>query len=153
MITELKRGSDKVLFWGKSNKKYWPFSNFYPCSIFVDGKMWPSTEHYYQAMKTIIPEEIEAIRLQTKAFYARKMGREVRMVDNWDDIKNDVMYKVVYAKFNQISQCRALLLSTGDLSIHEDSPHDFYWGWRNHGADKLGQILVRVREELRQKMR
>lgn len=151
-IGELKRSKSQILFWGRSNKKYWPFSNFYPSPINLDGQIWPTVEHYYQAQKTTSEVDQKMIRLQSSAASARKLGQEVLLVPNWDEIKDEVMYKAVYAKFSQISTCRALLLSTSDAVIHEDSPHDYYWGWRNGGADKLGKILMRVREELRLKL-
>ena len=44
-----------------------------------------------------------------------------------------------------------LLLSTGDALIIEHSRRDRYWGdgGDGSGANKLGQILMRVRGELR----
>lgn len=149
-IGDLKRDPTEILFWGKSNKKYWPFSNFYPSPVWVDKKRWPTTEHYYQAQKTTIPKEQEAIRMQSKAWAARQIGREVKCIPNWDDIKDEVMLIAIRAKFTQNEVCRGLLLSTGDLPIHEDSPSDFYWGHRYGGKDMLGKILIIIRQELRQ---
>lgn len=55
----------QIKFYGrtKPNPKYWPFSNFYPAP-FVDsaGTIWPTTEHYFQAMK-FLPESM--IEVQT----------------------------------------------------------------------------------------
>ncbi len=47
---------------------YGELSNFYMCSINVNGKIWSSSEHYFQAMKFIYnPEYQEEIRLSRTA--------------------------------------------------------------------------------------
>lgn len=73
------------------------------------------------------------------------------MREDWDDIKDAVMYEAVFQKFTTHKELRDLLLSTGDKDIIENSPTDYYWGcgidgW---GENRLGKILVQVREELR----
>ena len=40
----------KVMFY-KENKPNGHFSNFYGSPIDIDGVVWPTTEHYFQAMK------------------------------------------------------------------------------------------------------
>lgn len=63
------------------------------------------------------------------------------------------MLDVVRAKFAD-EPLRALLLSTGEQLLAEDSPYDPVWGWRDHagaysGSNLLGRALMRVRDELR----
>lgn len=42
---------------------YYELSNFYPASFVIDGVEWPTSEHYYQAMKfPNCPEYIQLIR-------------------------------------------------------------------------------------------
>ena len=54
------------------------------------------------------------------------------------------------AKFIQHPDLREKLLSTGDAILHEDSPWDKYWGYaKGGGLDRLGKLLMQVREELR----
>jgi ribA/ribD-fused uncharacterized protein len=45
-----------ILFY-KSENPYYEFMNFYklPTPITIDGKLWQTTEHYFQAMKFYIP--------------------------------------------------------------------------------------------------
>jgi predicted NAD-dependent protein-ADP-ribosyltransferase YbiA (DUF1768 family) len=64
--------------------------------------------------------------------------------------KDLVMYKVVFAKFSR-EDLKAELLATGDEVLIEDALHDPYWGWgASHvGENKLGRILMTVRESLR----
>jgi len=146
--SNLSRREDKILFYGKKNK-YWPLSNFYPSRIFIDGKMWPTVEHYYQAHKSLDPLMIEDIRLTPHPAEAKKKGYEFKAREDWEEVKEKIMYKALYAKFTQNATCKGLLLSTGNLSIHEDSPTDIYWGWQNNGKDRLGILLTKIRSELK----
>ena len=61
------------------------------------------------------------------------------------------MHEAVLAKFTQHDDLRAALLATGEATIVEHTRKDRYWGDGGDGTGKnvLGQILMRVREELR----
>ena len=56
-----------------------------------------------------------------------------------------------WAKFSQHDELRAMLLGTGDAVLIEHTTKDNYWGDGGDGSGKnrLGQILMSVREELR----
>lgn len=143
---------DPILFYGQKSD-FGAFSNFFPATIWLDGKEWPSTEHYYMAQKTADPVKQEAIRQAPTPGKAKRMGREVELVPNWDEIKYEIMRRAVYAKFDQNEHLRFVLLSTGDRAIHENCP-DPWWGGGPHyphGRDWLGKVLVEVRGELREK--
>lgn len=43
--------------------KYRFLSNFWPCKVIFNGLEYPSTEHAYQAAKTLNPEERYEISL------------------------------------------------------------------------------------------
>lgn len=144
----VSREKEEILFYGKSNKHWWPLSNFYPSRIFLDKKMWPTVEHYYQANKSLDENLIEYVRLAPHPAQAKKRAYESPLRDDWHDIKEDIMYKALYAKFTQNKICRGILLSTGDRPIHEDSPTDRYWGFRNNGKDRLGILLIKIRSNL-----
>ena len=77
----------------------------------------------------------------------------LRIRSDWEDIKDCVMRRAVFGKFNQNSHLRDLLLKTGKCRIVEDSPRDSYWGIGKDGTGKnmLGQILQRTREKLTEK--
>ena len=78
-----------------------------------------------------------------------KAGRSLRkkeMVENWDEIKADIMLKGLRAKFKN-PELRKKLLATGNLPLHENSPTDMYWGIK--GKDMLGKLIMKVREEIR----
>lgn len=64
--------------------------------------------------------------------------------------KVEVMYSVCRAKFGQNAELSALLLSTGDKPLHENRL-DSHWGGGPsfpRARDLLGQVLMRVRDEL-----
>lgn len=146
----MSREPKKVLFYGKRDSgEYWPFSNFFPVKFYLDGKYWKSTEHYYQAKKTNNKCDQERICSAVTARAAKQMAQSVTLRGDWDKIKDDVMYRALKAKFSQCENCRRVLLKTKNWDIHEDSPTDVYWGWRNNGQDKLGKLLIKVRDELR----
>ena len=65
-------------------------------------------------------------------------------------LKDVIMYEVVRAKFSQNEDCKRTLLSTGRLPLIENAIHDPYWGWgcSRVGINKLGKILMVVRQEL-----
>ena len=84
---------------------------------------------------------------------AAQMGRQRTrpLRADWEKNKDDVMRRAVFAKFSQHADARAILLETGDAHIIENAPRDYYWGCgaKGTGQNKLGQILVEVREQLR----
>ncbi len=62
------------------------------------------------------------------------------------------MHEAVLAKFNQHADLRETLLATGNSTIVEHTVKDAYWGDGGDGSGKnrLGEILMRVREVVRQ---
>lgn len=131
------------------------FSNFAWYAIELDGKTWPTSEHYFQAQKFAgLPDE-EEVRQADRARTAAEMGRDRRrpLRADWNEVKDDVMRQAVLAKFTQHAVLRELLLSTGDATLVEHTVNDNYWGDGGDGSGKnmLGRILMEVREELREK--
>src|SRR6187397_1298724 len=96
--------------------EYGCFSNFSRHPIALDGKRWPTSEHYFQAQKFLDPKRREQIRRSSKPAQAASLGRDRRtpLRRDWESIKVDVMRKAVAAKFEQHPVLAALLLATGD---------------------------------------
>lgn len=69
-------------------------------------------------------------------------------VHRWKDL---VMFDTVLAKFVRNEDLKKELLSTGDQALVENAIHDPYWGWgASHvGENKLGRILMLVRQLIR----
>ena len=61
------------------------------------------------------------------------------------------MHEAVLAKFTQHAEIREILLGSGETEIVEHTENDAYWGDGGDGSgkNKLGQILMRVRQESR----
>jgi N-glycosidase YbiA len=132
---------------------YGAFSNFAAYPIELDGKTWPTSEHYFQAAKFVGTEhEAEILKARTAALAAR-MGRDrARPIRaDWEEAKDGVMLAAVRAKFTQHEPLRALLLGTGDATLVEHTYKDNYWGDGGDGSGKnmLGKMLMQVRDELR----
>jgi ribA/ribD-fused uncharacterized protein len=141
-----------VLFGGKGDDPaFRPLSNFSPAAFVLDGAEWPTVEHYYQAMKTEDAELREAIRVAPRPGKAKQMGRQLDLRAGWEEMKRDVMFAAVRAKFEQNEKHRALLESTGDREIHENRPDPVWGGGPNYpgGTDWLGEVLTDVRDLLR----
>jgi ribA/ribD-fused uncharacterized protein len=133
------------------------FSNFAHYPIRLSGGLWPTVEHYFQAQKFPDTDYEEAIRQAKSPAKAKAMGRsrKYRLRRDWETVKDGIMREAVLAKFTQHAEIRAVLLATGDAVIVEDSPTDAYWGCGSHGGgkNKLGRILMSVRDELRARQR
>lgn len=133
-------------------KRGWMFSNYSAHEVIALGELWPTSEHLYQAMKYIKddPEYAEKIRLASTPHEAKKLGqsRNHPIREDWEKVKNKIMYFVVLAKVTQNSDVEEELRNTGDRIIIEDSPYDYYWGCgkNNTGKNQLGKTLMKVRE-------
>jgi ribA/ribD-fused uncharacterized protein len=129
------------------------FSNFAPYPIKLDGKTWPTSEHYFQAQKFQDEGHREAIRTTKSPMIAARMGRDrkKKLPRDWESVKIDIMRRAVQAKFEQHDDIRKILLDTGDAKLVEHTENDDFWGDGGDGSGKnmLGRILVQVRETLR----
>lgn len=142
-----------IYFYGRTNP-WGEFSNFAHYPFELDGKSWPTSEHYFQARKFAGTPHEEAIRRAESPSKAAKMGRERSrpLRPDWEEVKDDIMRAAVWAKFTTHPVLAALLLSTGDEEIVENAPGDYYWGCGKDGTGKnmLGKILVETRTRLRE---
>ena len=142
-----------VIAFYSTRETYGAFSNFAPYPFELDGLRWPTVEHYFQAQKFAGTPHVEAIRQAPSPMVAARMGRSRArpLRSDWDQVKDEIMLRAVRARFAQHADLAALLRSTGDALIVERSRRDRYWGAGadGSGANKLGQILMTVRAELR----
>ena len=145
---------DAFLFWRG------PFSNFAPSPITLDcphshvPRTYATVEHYFQACKATSLEDHLQVANASDAKAAKRAGRVVRLRDDWEEIKYDVMVTALREKF-AAEPYRSKLLRTGASFIAEDSPYDFEWGVRDrdggyNGQNLLGRALMQVRTELQE---
>ncbi len=168
--------TDTVIKFYESKSDYYEFSNFYKApitfSLHPNEKplVFPTSEHAYQAAKFDDAEYIEIIRKaktpnQARIYGLQKTGggykwrtdmnptirsyQHVKMRADWNDVRDDVMQKIVDAKFSQNPALKKRLLDTGERRIIEDSK-DVHWGMKNgKGDNALGLILERARKRFR----
>lgn len=136
-----------------ASASYGEFSNFALSAVKLNGKRWPTVEHYFQAQKFAGAPHAEAIRKAKSPGIAARMGRDrsQKLRRDWESVKDSIMFAGVRAKFLQHSALRDLLLATADAKLVEHTDRDDYWGDGGDGSGKnmLGRILMKVREELR----
>lgn len=144
-----------IYFYGTREQPYGCFSNFSRHGFELDGLWWPTNEHYFQAQKFVTTDKLwfTKIREAKTPKEAAKMGRSRShpLRTDWNDVKDGIMEKGVLQKFTTHAELKKLLIATGSELIVENSPIDYYWGCGQDGSgqNKLGQILMKVREKLR----
>ncbi len=64
-------------------------------------------------------------------------------------MKDEVMLKAIRAKVEQHSEVKEMLLSTENAILVEHTENDYYWGDGGDGSgeNRLGKILMKVRDE------
>lgn len=96
----------------------------------------------------------ERIRETKSPMIAARLGRsrKVKIRDDWEEVKVDIMRMAVRAKILAHESLQELLLGTGDEMIIEAAGRDYFWGAGKDGSGQnwLGKILMEVREELRE---
>ena len=138
-------------------KQGWQFSNFSNHSVKIDGIDYPTTEHYYQAMK-FRPKYgkgdekwAQTIAMSDTPHEAKRMGGSQKHIlrSDWESVKDKVMLKALRAKARQHKDFRRALFETENAYLIEASPWDYYWGEgsKKTGKNMLGKLLMKVRDE------
>lgn len=144
---------DGVIWFYGTRDVYGAFSNFARYPITLRGKVWPTTEHYFQAQKFAGTAYEGAILHAASPTIAARLGRsrEHPLRADWEAVKDAIMLDALRAKFSQHAELRELLLSTGEVQLVEHTTNDRYWadGGDGSGKNMLGVLLMRLRDELR----
>jgi ribA/ribD-fused uncharacterized protein len=149
------RPANTIWFYGQEDNVYGCFSNFSAHPVRIDGRTFPTTEHYFQAMKFVQSKaDFEAVAAAPSPGKAAQWGRDRSrpLRKDWAAVKDDIMFNAVLAKFEQHSVIRRVLLDTTDTSILvEHTSNDSYWGDGGGGTGRnmLGITLMQVRAVLR----
>jgi len=145
---------DVIYFYSAHEQPYGCFSNFSPHGFKLDEMYWRTSEHYFQAMKfqrspNDMADVARAITPKLAATIGRDRKRPLR--PDWERVKDAVMQRGVLAKFQAHPDIQAILRATGDATLVENSPIDYYWGCGADGSgqNKLGLILMAIRALLR----
>ena len=138
----------------------WAFlSNFYWNEIEHEGIVYPTNEHFFQAMKTLDNDERRQIANCLTPGQAKRMGRRVALRSDWESVKEDVMLLGLCLKFAD-EQLADWLLETGDEELIEGNDwSDNFWGVCHckkcqaqgiQGQNRLGHLLMKVREMIKE---
>lgn len=133
--------------------QYYFLSNFYVAPVTWGGITYQNNEAAFQSAK-VLDNSLREEFAELDPASAKKMGRRVRLRDDWEAVKYNVMYEICLAKFSQNEKLKSMLLATGDEHLEEGNTWgDKIWGTVNgEGENNLGKILMRVRDEIKSQM-
>lgn len=122
-------------------------SNFWHSPITVEGHVFETVEHAFQAMKTLDEDEKLTVANCRTPGEAKRAGRAVTLRADWNDIRLDVMANLLALKFAWGSPLAERLLATGSQALVEGNRWgDTFWGvCRGKGENHLGRLLMHRR--------
>lgn len=127
-------------------------SNFYVWAMNYEGIAYPTVEHAFQAAKA----ENKRVRRIFAALEdpgdAKLLGRAIRVREDWDDVKIQVMRDLLKIKFSNEALMLILTDTRGNDLIEGNYWHDNFWGDCGcpkcegvAGQNNLGKLLMEVR--------
>ena len=124
-------------------------SNYHLCECVVNDISFISSEHAYMFQKSDDKEYQQSIIDAVTPREAKRVGRNVKLRDDWDSYRNTAMLIALTAKFKNERE-RGMLLATGDAYLEETNTwNDTYWGVCNgKGKNMLGTMLMNIRSRL-----
>lgn len=149
---------EEIRFYRANEKPFGAFSNLFKRDVLFEGEVFPTAEHAYQAGKARKPQVRKWLLSAPSPSLLAMAAHGLYVWDiapDWSRIKFDRMKKILRAKFSQHEDLLKLLLSTGNARLVEsatvDNAVNRLWGEVNgKGQNKLGELLMEVRAELRQ---
>jgi ribA/ribD-fused uncharacterized protein len=158
----------RILFFQRDRDAFGFLSHFHAAPIEVDGEVWPTAEHFYQAQKSLAPEYRQAVRSAETPGRAKRLAaspdapryiarhswflaNDAEPRPDWQDVKLDIMRRADWAKYSQHPELAGRLLATEEAELVEDSPFEPFWGLGpdGDGLNWAGRVLMEVRERLR----
>jgi ribA/ribD-fused uncharacterized protein len=129
-------------------------SNFEPCEVVFEGETYPSTEHAYQAAKTL-DTRVRKLFLLVDAGKAKQAGKKLKVREDWAEVRVSIMEGLMRQKFAPGTPLASKLVALKDYDICEGNYwHDNFWGsctcakCADKGENVLGKLLMRLRDEL-----
>lgn len=157
-----------LFFWGHQPKHPHQvgkecLSQWYEIAFTVNNVTYPSTEHYMMAEKARLFNDSASLHKILAAKHpgeAKTLGRSVTPFDEtqWQEHRFTIALQGNMAKFQQNTELKTFLLTTGNKILVEASPMDSIWGIglaQDHpdaenpaawpGLNLLGFVLMKVR--------
>ncbi|MFA5617271.1 MAG: NADAR family protein [Syntrophorhabdaceae bacterium] len=131
-------------------------SNFWVLKnpIEIEGFVFDSSEAAYQAMKTLDAVTRGKFQELTPS-ESKKFGKTLQIREDWNEIKIQIMEKIVQEKFHKNPEIAQKLIETYPQQLVEGNWWgDTFWGVdiKSHsGQNHLGKILMKIRGEIMQK--
>lgn len=154
--------NQKVIRFYRADQEYGYFSNLFRKKIVFRDKEFESSEHAYQYSK--IKKNRQKVRdWIMKAPYPYLLALVSHVLPYWDVVKGwsknkvSIMYEILQIKFSDL-ELKEKLLATGNAKLIEasktNSKTDLFWGEgkSGNGQNKLGELLMKVREELKREI-
>ena len=125
-------------------------SNFWPCTVIFEGEEYKSVEAAFVSAKTTDLNARKIIQNMENPGDIKRFGRSLKLRDDWENIKLNIMYKLLQQKFSKNSILGKKLEATGQQELVENNNwNDTFWGVCNgKGQNNLGKLLMQVRKEL-----
>lgn len=127
-------------------------SNFYDSPFTHDRIVYPSNEHFYQAMKSKSRADRKRLAAEPSPGRVKRMGRKLTLRKDWESVKIDVMREGLTLKFKEGSTLAEMLMATYPATLIEGNTwHDQFWGVDSktgQGKNWLGKLLMERRSEL-----
>lgn len=148
-----------------SSDKAW-LANFFPTQLQLQGVAFNSSEQAFQYVKACrnnAPELASLILKSKNAVEAKRIGKGIEIKPKWDRTKEEVMKRILEAKFGTNPLLARKLVEIGNKTLVE-ATIDTYWGaqatinsksvkagtWK--GANRLGILLMEIQDDLRKSL-
>ena len=139
-------------------------SNFYSSEITLthlpfdkvvtDPVTYATLEHAYQAAKTGNREDRNTIINAATPGASKRLGKYVNLREDWEDVKEQIMFELLIEKFTKHEDLKSKLLETKGVCLVEgNSWHDNTWGTcfcircSGFGKNLLGTMLMKIRDQ------
>jgi ribA/ribD-fused uncharacterized protein len=138
---------------GFYEREFYCFSNFSSFAIQWKNRLWPTSEHAYQAAHFFetAPRLVDKIHKEKSAHEAFKLARANtdKFAADWDQRKFSIMEDILRHKLKQHSYVCYKLKQTGRRLIVEDSFRDAVWGRgpKKNGRNELGKLWMKIRDQ------
>src|SRR4051812_48212595 len=133
-------------------------SNFYASPVLIRADRHgleliecATVEHAFQACKTLDPARRRLIAAAPTPAETKRRGRHTALRPDWEQIREQIMSRLIAQKFRPGGPLAARLLATGDAELVEGNHWgDRYWGVSEGiGQNRLGHLLMQRRAQLR----
>lgn len=129
-------------------------SNFYSCELSVFGLDFLNSEAAFQSQK-FLDRQLQKKFCTLNPSEAKHLARSQHPIrPDWEQIRIEVMRAVLQAKFSNPILRRLLADTYPQELIEGNTWGDQYWGVCDGiGQNKLGQLLMEVRQEVMESMK